>query len=239
MSYTISATRNSTTQALTPGLTSVTVANNGDGVIAVAFGESGVTANDNDRRINPHSSESVPVPSGADYIAVKVCADGASGTVVVTEDAVDARRSTSSVGQHAGTTTNDSAAAGVVGEYKSSVVATGAAVSLTTATVADVTSLALTPGDWDVEGVVDFNLTGATTTDWTAGLSATSATLGSQDQYASQPLVLTLHTDTYGMVTPKARISIAANTTIYMNAKATFSAGTVAAFGTLRARRVR
>ena len=61
-----------------------------------------------------------------------------------------------------GTTTNDSAAAGTVGEEIVSTVIVGSAVSLTTATAATVTSIALTAGDWDVS--FDAMFTGGTTT---------------------------------------------------------------------------
>src|SRR5216684_1358028 len=86
------------------------------------------------------------------------------------------------VGQHQGTATNDNAAAGKVGEYISSTIATGSSVTLTTNTTANVTSISLTAGDWDVTGAVDFTF-GATTsyTNLIGSVSSTSATIGGQD----------------------------------------------------------
>ena len=55
-----------------------------------------------------------------------------------------------------GTTTNDDAAAGKIGEYQSAGIGFGSAISLTTATPANVTSISLTAGDWDVSGVIYF-----------------------------------------------------------------------------------
>ena len=52
----------------------------------------------------------------------------------------------------AGVTTNSNAAAGIVGEYISSSIASGSAVSLTTGVSANVTSISLTAGDWEVYG---------------------------------------------------------------------------------------
>src|SRR5215469_13104445 len=80
-----------------------------------------------------------------------------------------------------GTATNDNAPAGFVGEVISSVVA-APGVALTTATPANVTSMVLTPGDWDVDGAIDFRF-GATTsfTNLIGSISTVSATLGAQD----------------------------------------------------------
>ena len=138
-----------------------------------------------------------------------------------------------------GTTTNDNATAGDVGELLSANLASGSATALTTTTPKNVTSVSLTAGDWDVTGVVDYTLTGTTSTKFQAGSSATSATFGAQDTSVNVPLILTTVTDTYGQVIPTTRFSLASTTTVYLVAQATFSAGTVAAYGTIRARRIR
>lgn len=138
-----------------------------------------------------------------------------------------------------GTTTNDNAAAGYVGEYVSSTVASGSAVALTSGTAANVTSITLTAGDWDVTGQCDFTLTGASTTLLASGSSPTSATFDVQDSFTQYPFPTTTLTGEYDQVLPTRRVSIAATTTYYLVTKATFSAGTVKAFGTIRARRVR
>ena len=135
------------------------------------------------------------------------------------------------------------AAAGQVGEVIQSLVAVGSPVSLTTATPANVTSVALTAGDWDVEGNVNFTAASATTAAgalWVAGINSTSATLptdGSEVQ--EQAVALTTTTFKSGIGTPPKPIRIAAATTIYLVAEATFTAGTVGAYGVLTARRVR
>jgi len=140
-----------------------------------------------------------------------------------------------------GTTTNDAAVAGGIGELLSGTIATGSSVSLTTATAANVTSVSLTAGDWDVSGTVDYN-PGATTsiTRLAQGVSSISATLGAQDTYSQSATAANVPTAVViALPTPVTRISLAATTTIYLVASATFTVSTLTAFGTIRARRVR
>ena len=147
----------------------------------------------------------------------------------------------------AGTTTNDNATAGNVGEFVTSMVAAGAAVALTTATGKNVTSMSLTAGDWDVSGQVDFVLSGVTATLFQSGISLTTNTLPAQvggsglgtDALVGVPLLTTVLSATYCQGIAPVRISLAITTTVYLVAQAAFSAGTNAAYGTLRARRVR
>lgn len=138
---------------------------------------------------------------------------------------------------HAGRVAGADAAAGDVGEYVEAVVATGSAVSLTSTVVSNVTSISLTAGDWDIEGIVDVNFGGVTATDMVAGISPTTGALGAQDTYAKSTLALTGHTDTYGYITPKVRVKPTVTTTYYLVSSSTFTVGTAAVFGTIRARR--
>jgi len=148
-------------------------------------------------------------------------------------DLVDVATKLDHVGRVGGT----DAAAGDVGEYVEAVVATGSAVSLTSTVVSNVTSISLTAGDWDIEGIVDVNFGGVTATDIVAGISPTTGALGAQDTYAKSTLALTGHTDTYGYITPKVRVKPTVTTTYYLVSSSTFTVGTAAVFGTIRARR--
>jgi hypothetical protein len=140
----------------------------------------------------------------------------------------------------AGTATNDDAATGGVGELLSSVVATGAAQSLTTDTAKSVTSLSLTAGDWDVTCAVDFKNAATTTATYLeAGISATNNTLGGQDTTAVDSGAITTGGPEPVLTCPVVRVSLASPTTYYMVAKAGFAVDTMGAYGTLRARRVR
>ena len=144
-------------------------------------------------------------------------------------------------GNLVGTTTNDSAAAGSVGEYVESIVLTGAATSLTTATAKTVTSISLTAGDWDVSGFIGFNTGGTTTTTVIAGgISTTNNTLPSPNDTSCFQLQCSFATNAFNQQPcGMKRISIASTTTVYLVATSTFATSTCAARGTIRARRVR
>lgn len=138
-----------------------------------------------------------------------------------------------------GTTTNDDAAAGNIGEKLAAVTLTGAAVSLTTTVTANIDSVSLTAGDWELSGQVAFNLSGATATDMKWGYSTTSATLGADTTYNELPASYAGVTSTLKNNIPPGRISISGTTKVYLVAQSTFTVGTVTAFGTIRARRMR
>jgi hypothetical protein len=115
--------------------------------------------------------------------------------------------------------------------------------ALTTATPANVTSKSLTAGTYLVWGSVDFLLTAATTSEFRTGISATSATLPTQpgsggvgpDALSVLPLITTLLSDVLTDGAGPTIVTLAATTTIFLVAQATFTAGTLSAFGTLSA----
>ena len=142
-----------------------------------------------------------------------------------------------------GTTTNNNAAAGSVGEMISSVIASGSSVSLTTATEANITSITLTAGDWDIWGNLFFT-PGATTNlvDALGGISATTVTLPLSDSlmkvnYGAAGVVI--GSGGLGHAVPGFRVSLAAGATYYLVGYATFSVSTVVSNGAIYARRVR
>lgn len=143
-----------------------------------------------------------------------------------------------------GTTTNDSAAAGSVGEYVSSVIAQGSAVSLSTDTAANITSITLTAGDWDVWGKGQFSPNpGVTTVAYIlCSISSTSAVLNeSGDRVAAySPGGADIPYIGYITVSPgPVRISVASTTTYYLVGQSGFGTSTMSAWGALLARRVR
>jgi len=141
-----------------------------------------------------------------------------------------------------GVTTNSSALTGYIGEYVESTVALGAAVSLTTGVTANVTSISLTAGDWDVSGVVIMNAGGTTNvTRVSAGTSSTSGTADVTKGYYSH-----IHSGYVpgsgqfrAMPLNTSRFSLSGTTTIYLVALANFTVSTCTAYGTISARRVR
>ena len=141
-----------------------------------------------------------------------------------------------------GATDGGNAAAGEVGEYKEAEVLIAAAVSLVSATAKDITSLSLTPGDWDVWGVVDTNPAASTTMSTVeGGISTASATAPTKPNkgalfHYQQSFGAGLAQDfPVGM----RRISIATTTTVYLSVKASFAISTLSAYGLMAARRAR
>ena len=135
-------------------------------------------------------------------------------------------------GQYPGTGTNDNAQVGNVGEDFSSTIASGAAVALTTLVAKDITSINLTPGDWDVWGNLATTAGVTTANGWINTVSATDPTApngGCYAQWGAGISCLPL-----GMM----RISVAALTTVYLSIDATFP-GAVSAYGFIGARRRR
>lgn len=142
-----------------------------------------------------------------------------------------------------GVTDASDAATGVVGEYVSSNIASGSAIGLTSAATANITSISLTAGDWDVIGHVYYT-GGATTNVQRArqSISTTSATMnqtnGNFTQIAPQATIFAAGDIT--AVPPCAqRISLNATTTIYLVAQAIFTVSTCSAYGFIQARRAR
>ena len=139
-----------------------------------------------------------------------------------------------------GTGTNNNAPGGYVGEFVSNVVATASPVSLTNGTPANVTSISLTAGDWDVWGNVSSAFTGAS---GSAGaysscwISTTSATQPDLSLVSLSSITINDYSNV-SLPAPQLRLSINSTTTVYLSVLAYFStAGT--ACGGIYARRRR
>jgi len=138
-----------------------------------------------------------------------------------------------------GTVAAGDAAAGSVGEYVNSLVAVGSAVGLSNGAAGNVTSISLTAGDWDVIGAINFVSASATVTQKCAGITTTSVTIPSDGSEVFNGSQTTVASFTDGITLPRKRINVSGTTTVYLVGKADFSAGSVSAFGTINARRVR
>lgn len=139
-----------------------------------------------------------------------------------------------------GTNTNDSAAAGNVGEYIESVVAQGSAVALTTNTGANITSISLTAGDWNVFGDIGFSPAGgATLTRMLGGVNSVSATTPTRPAGGVFDFLGISTTSGWCSPVGVSRVSISATTTYYLTALAVFGSGTCGAYGIIAARRAR
>lgn len=139
-----------------------------------------------------------------------------------------------------GTTTNNSANAGAVGEY---LTANTQGTSLSNNVAANLTSISLTAGDWEVSGLCGSVPAGSTiTVSMLCGISTVSATFqtiaGSQFNWQALTTVNTAGTGNQ-IIAPVTRISLAATTTIYLVGQIAFTTSTMTANGFIRARRVR
>ena len=135
-----------------------------------------------------------------------------------------------------GTTTNDSASAGYVGELIDS----SGTVSLTSGVSTNVTSISLTAGDWDVNGNVSFATSANVGTQFIGWISVTSASYPGNSVSAALSLSSGQPTSNGEFFNvPYRRYSLASTTTIYLGAQATFSSGTCSVEGRILARRVR
>jgi hypothetical protein len=136
-----------------------------------------------------------------------------------------------------------SAPAGQVGEYVQSLLPVGSAVSLTNATAQTVTSITLTPGDWDVEANLNFNATSATTaagSAFAAAVSTTTNTITTDGTEAYElPGAITTTSFKSSVGISRKRIMVTVATTLYLVGLANFSAGTIAGYGSITARRER
>lgn len=164
----------------------------------------------------------------------------ATGATVTTLTATGAITPSQTVGI-VGTTTNNSANAGAVGEFINSTVVVGSAITLTSATPANVTSISLTAGDWDVFGGVWFTVGAGGATALHAGINSTSATLPPDPGAGSRASTVAAFgagTQQVSSLAP-ARYSLAGTTTIYLVAAQNFPSGAAQAWGDISARRVR
>lgn len=135
-----------------------------------------------------------------------------------------------------GTTTNNNANAGSVGEY---ITATGTSVPLTTNVPANVTSISLTAGDWDVTGNIYFTpASGTVIANEVSGISTVSATFPAIPGFSFSSLAVAANQD-ISLIPPQTRISIASTTTVYLVAQSSFTVSTLAVTGFISARRRR
>lgn len=140
-------------------------------------------------------------------------------------------------GAIAGSTAGTNAVAGYVGEVISSSVASGSGVSLTTNVPANITSISLTAGDWDVYGnvYISFTALGLNAAAWISSTSATLPNTSLIAQVGLSPAALTNN----GLTVPFVRVNVSSTTTYYLSGYGTFASGTGSASGGIFARRAR
>lgn len=153
-----------------------------------------------------------------------------------------------------GTATNDSAAAGKIGEVLtanrlrsnlSSDLSNGNTANVLTA------ALSLTAGDWDVTAFVGYNFSvAATVTRMIIGISQSSGTLppastiayndpSSVESAIYWPTAIASTTAEFQVAHPTIRVKLSATTPYYLVTNVSFSAGTIQCYGSIWARRAR
>lgn len=162
-----------------------------------------------------------------------------SATTIAASGAITPSQTTGIVG----TTTNNNANTGSVGEYVSVTLASGSAIALTNDTGTNVATASLTAGDWDCDGIIGL-IFGATTsyTYVEAGVSTVSATLTQTNLdhlLFTTPAAVPGNTLMQSWPAPTIRLSLAAPTTVYLVVGVGFTVSTMKAYGLLRCRRVR
>jgi hypothetical protein len=138
-----------------------------------------------------------------------------------------------------GVTDGSSAAAGIVGETMSSSLSQASANSLTSGLTANITTINLTAGDWDVKGVASFNITNGTVTSSACGISVLSAMQPTDGSSVASGLQLTATSVVNSIPIQRKQINVRSTTTVYLVGTCFFSAGNVSAFGQIVARRIR
>lgn len=139
-----------------------------------------------------------------------------------------------------GTTTNNNANAGSVGEFVTNTTLTTSASS---GTPLNATSVSLTAGDWDVTGTVQTVPAGTTTQSaHLVGVSTTSATFSTISGTFlnfNQIVPISAAGTQSNLTAPVTRISIASTTTVFLVTQINFAVSTLTVDGFIRARRVR
>jgi len=146
-------------------------------------------------------------------------------------------------GQYPGETGSGNATAGNIGEEISQNILTGSGVALTSGVIANVATITLSAGDWDIEAHPCFS-GGATTQvgGLRASISPTSATENAVSSFfcgGSYGSITAFSTFDVGLSIARTRISLSGSQQYWLVVNATFSVSTCKAYGKIRARRVR
>ena len=184
-----------------------------------------------------------PIASAVNYIQVQNNATGANpvifGTGSDTNVALQLNGKGTGGATVQGTSTNDNATAGYVGEFVSNIIAAASAVAAPNVTATNVTSISLTAGDWDVWGNVSTSSVPTATTAFAGWISSTSATLPDQSLYADITLATGTIAAGIGMSVPQRRFTLSATTTVFLSGEFSGTSGSGSICGGIYARRVR
>ena len=188
---------------------------------------------DGSANISPGVSGTLPIVNGGTGGTTPAGARGNLGAAASGSNS-DITALTNLSGGITGLTTGTAAGAGVVGQILET---TGGGTVLTTATDANIATLALTAGEWDVMAVVQYVSTG-NMNGYQGGLTTSASAYGAF-QTQTRSAVSFNASATIIREVPVQRLRLSASGTVYLRAQATFSSGGVTATGYIRAERVR
>lgn len=195
---------------------SVVFADDGDSTKRVAFQCSGITTG---------TTRTITIPD-ANFTAVGTDITQTLANKTLTTPVISGR------------TDGGSANPGNIGEVIS---ATGTSVSLTSGIPANLCSISLTAGIWDVTGACLFSGTGSTTVQqMTVAFNTTSATLpaSSDDSYIRLTSSLSAGQADNKIAAGTKRFRFSSTTTVFFVIQATFGVSTLTGSGTINAHRV-
>lgn len=146
------------------------------------------------------------------------------------------------VGHLPGEPSNGSAAAGEIGEFMSSNVTAGSAITLTSGVPSNVTFLDLTAGDWDVSGAIVYAAQG--TTSYTEIHQQVSQNNASLETSPAEGATTAMHVNFItgqSAIFPSGprRFLVSATTRVYLTCQVTNSGAAMLVYGYIRARRMR
>ena len=218
--------------ATTAGVSSF---NNRTGAVTLTTGD--ITGAGGAPIASPTFTGTVTIPAGAAITGYELTATANATFLPFTGGTLTGALTPSQTAGIVGTTTNNNANAGSVGQYISADNLTN--VPVTNGIPTNIVSISLTAGDWDVQGnaQLNFSLGGSGTILSISTVSATfpvTTFLGLAAIFATdatQALII--------LATGAVRVSIASTTTVFLVGEAAFASGTAAAQGSISARRVR
>lgn len=205
--------------------------------LPITTGVSGLAAGASTFLATPSSANLRTLMTDETGTGVLVFAGGALGAATATT----INGSTVSPGHYSGEPSTGNPLAGEIGEYITAQILSGAAISLTSGTAANIASISLTAGDWDITGGVQF-VNGATTSTTFQGvwISTTSATFSAlaDDGYVSYNGGAFVNYNA-AYATGVKRLQLSSTTTVFISVLSNFTVSTCTAYGKIRARRAR
>jgi hypothetical protein len=140
-----------------------------------------------------------------------------------------------------GITDGSEALAGQVGEYLSAQCLSSASIPLTSGIDTGITTLSLTPGDWDLSASIGFTMANNNSTTLKAWINTAGGTSAPPVDQVGGNVVMPIANNTPQVITPlvPTRVNLTATTIMRLGATITTSGGTISGWGKLMARRRR